>query len=157
MRNIKSYFFGLILCASFAMPLEAKELSQAPDFTLNDTRQESVTLSSYKGKSAVLLFFWATWCPFCREELKTLNSRYADLVKDNVEVLAIDIGESQYRVEKFIRSYALLFRMLLDKDSSVAYSYDIVGVPTLVLIDKKGKVVFQGHTFPKEYKKLLAN
>lgn len=144
-------FFSLITC------LQAKEPVPAPDFTLKDTRQGSVTLSSYKNKSAVLLFFWATWCPFCREELKTLNSRYADLVKDNVEVLGIDIGESQYRVEKFIRNYALLFRMLLDKDNSVAYSYNIVGVPTLVLIDKKGKIVFQGHSFPQEYKKLLSN
>lgn len=146
-----------MFCFVLIVPTQAKDLPQAPDFTLKDTKENLISLSSYKDKSAVLLFFWATWCPFCRDELKELNSRYAELTRDKVEIIGVNLGESQAKVEKFIRSYVLAFPMLLDRENSTAYTYNIVGVPTLVLVDKKGNIVFQGHKFPQEYKKLLSD
>jgi len=170
MKNIKFIYLWLWLCGKpnhcliglslilflgLIRPLQAKELSLAPDFRLKDMQENTVVLSSYRDKSPVFLFFWATWCPFCRDELKNLNSRYRELLRDNVEVLAVDIGESLPTVERFISNYALVFKVLLDRDSQAAYSYNIVGVPTFILIDKKGRIVFQDHRFPQEYKKLL--
>lgn len=129
----------------------------APDFKLMDVYQNIYTLSEYRGKSPVLLFFWATWCPFCQKELSVLNQSYAGLAEDGLEVFAINTGEFPAAVENFIASYHLSYRVLLDKDQSVAYSYGIVGIPVYILIDKEGNVVFQDSYLPYgEYKDLIS-
>jgi len=139
-----------------AQDLDIKEPNLAPDFKLWDLNQNTFTLSSYKGKQAVLLFFWTTWCPFCRSELKLLNQMYPELVNDGLEVSAINVGEHVYKVVNFIRSYQLNYRVLLDTDTKVAHSFEVLGVPTYVLVGKKGNIVFTGHTFPKDtYKDLI--
>lgn len=128
----------------------------APDFKLQDISGTYVTLSDYKEKKAVMLFFWATWCPFCSDELRNLSAQYAQLMKDGLELLAIDIGEPHPRVDRFIKQRAIVFKVLLDEGQDVAYAYDLVGVPTFVLVNKNGEIVFQDHRFPAQYKKLLS-
>ena len=135
-----------------------KGLGMAPDFKLLDTYQNVHRLSDYRGKQPVLLFFWATWCPFCQKELSTLNQSYAGLSEDGLEVLAIDVGERPSDVESFIKSYYLSFQVLLDQDQSVASSYKLVGIPVYVLIDKEGRIVFEDSYLPyTEYKNLISD
>ena len=134
-----------------------KQLGPAPDFTILDSRQDEVTLSDYKGKNAVLLFFWTTWCPFCQREIKSLSDRYASLVKDGLEVFGVNVGERSEVVERFVNSNFLSFRVLLDQDTVVATKYALLGVPTYVLIDKEGSIIFQDNYFPQsEYKQVLS-
>lgn len=135
-----------------------KEPSLAPDFELQDIRQDIITLSSYKDKQPVVLFFWTTWSPFCQKELKVLNDMYAGLVKDGLEVLSINVGELPDTVDNFIRSYNLAYQVLLDKDTYVSRIYKATGVPVYVLIDKKGYIVFKDNYFPYgKYRDLIAN
>lgn len=144
----------LLLPVEFAI---AQERGGAADFKLSDINNNTVTLSSYRDKQPVFLFFWTTWCPFCRKELKLLSDKYAQLVKDGFALLAINVGEPAYKVDNFIKKYSLAFEVLLDKDAKVAYTYDILGVPTYVLVDKKGYIVFEGNRFPQEnYKDLIS-
>jgi len=131
-------------------------LKLAPDFRLQDLKQGTVTLSSYEGNQPVILFFWTTWCPYCRQELKKLNSLYPQLAKDGWELLAINIQEPSYRVENFTQSFNLSFKVLLDKEAAVSGSYGIFGVPTYVFINKQGYISLEEHFFPEEkYKKLI--
>ena len=127
-----------------------------PDFELPDTNNDMVKLGDYKGRQPVLLFFWTTWCPFCRKELNMLNTKYASLAKDNVVVLAVNIGESPAALNAFLKSYQLVFRMLLDKDSVAATNFNLVGVPTYILVNKEGAIVFQDNFFPSAYKNLVS-
>lgn len=152
------FFITICLFINFlsCVPLACAEDNPAPDFQLSDIKNNVVSLSSYRNKQPVLLLFWTTWCPYCRKELRLLNQLYPQLEKDGLEVLAIDIGEAKYKVENFIASYGLVFKVLLDKDNSVAESYELMGVPTYVLINKKQEVVFQANSFPQdEYKELI--
>jgi len=102
------------------------------------------------------LFFWTTWCPFCREELKVLNRRHGDLTKIGWKIIAINVGEPASKINNFTKTNPLIFNVLLDKDSAVAYGYDVIGVPTYVLINKEGKIVFRDNYFPEGYEKLLS-
>ncbi|HLD83043.1 MAG TPA: redoxin domain-containing protein [Candidatus Omnitrophota bacterium] len=136
--------------------LRVKNKKLAPDFQLLDTRQDRISLKDYRGKQPVLLFFWTTLCPLCEEELRILNDSYPSLVSDGLEVLAIDVAERPSKVEEFIKAFHLTYRVLLDMDTSVAVAYRVFGVPTYVLIDKEGSIVFQDNYFPQnEYKKLI--
>lgn len=154
--KIVVFLFVLITisCAKFVI---AKEPAVAADFKLQDIYQDTYTLSSYRDKQPVVLFFWTTWCPLCAEELRILNQMYAGLVKDGAEVLAINVGELSDRVGNFVKSYHLAYRVLLDKDTTVALSYGLLGVPTYVFIDKKGYIRFKDNYFSRaKYKDLFS-
>ena len=141
--------------------MQAREVSSEGsatlDFQLQDLRQNTFTLSSYKEKQPVILFFWTTWCPFCRKELSILKEKYPQLQKDGCELFAIDVEESPYKVENFVKNRALNFKILLDLDAAVAEAFDIFGVPTYIFINKKGKIVYRDNYFPQErYKELIS-
>lgn len=162
MRNYAKAIFLFLLVSFFSVSCmqanepPVRETSLAPDFSLQDLSQNTFNLSSYKDRQPVILFFWTTWCPFCRKELKALKELYPQLQKEGLELFSIAVGEPNYKVENFAESYALNFKVLIDRDTNVAEAYDILGVPTYVLIDKKGRIVFRTNYFPKEkYKELI--
>lgn len=127
----------------------------AVGFNLLDLNGNKVSLSDFKGKP-VILFFWTTRCPYCRKDLKTLNDIHPRLAEDGRELLTIDVGEPNSRVKNFVERESLNFKVLLDMDAEVAYSYDVLGVPTYVFVDKDRHIVFKGHYFSQDkYKDLI--
>lgn len=161
---VKKTFLISLIALSLSLtgnPLFANEALQtktgklAADFKLLDLENKEVSLSSLEGRGRVL-FFWTTWCPYCRQELKNLSDMYKDFRKEGIELLAINIGEPHDKVDNFVKKNNLAFRVFLDTDMAVAESYAILGVPTYILIDKTGYIVFEDHYFPqKEYKDLI--
>ncbi|MFH0935560.1 MAG: redoxin domain-containing protein [Candidatus Omnitrophota bacterium] len=149
---VVSLSLGFIAGAQAAV----KRQEIAPDFQLPDLQQQVLTLSAYRDKQLVLLFFWTTWCPYCRRGLKELNERYPELSEKGWQVLAVNIGEPQDKVKRFIDNYVLQFKVLLDQNLSAAEAYDVLGVPTYALIDKSGMLVFQDNYFPLEQLEGLA-
>lgn len=147
-----------LLSSTFTLAAQpmVKKPEPALDFQLPDLKQNTVSLKDYKDKQLVILFFWTTKCPFCRVDLRKMNDIYPTLKKEGWELLAIDVGETQSEVDNFVKAHNLAFKILLDKDTQVAVDYGILGVPTFIIIDKKGNTVFKDHYFPyKEYKNLL--
>ena len=130
------------------------KVALASDIILNDLGGQAVNLSSNTGKPAIL-FFWTTWCPYCREEIKALNQVYPQMKEEGIIVFAINIGESGYKVKRFFKDYALNFRVLLDKDKKAADNYDLLGVPTYVFLDNNGRVLLRANSLPADYKNLL--
>lgn len=143
-------FFVAFVSLVYAAQDNAGSLKPAPAFKLMDLNGKIVSLADYKGKKAVIVFFWTTWCPYCRAELNTLNQEYAGLVKDSIELLAVNVGEPRQRVANYAKRYVLSFEVLLDPESFVAQAYDIMGVPTYFAINKSGEVVSTGSSFPKK-------
>ncbi|MFA5156943.1 MAG: TlpA disulfide reductase family protein [Candidatus Omnitrophota bacterium] len=131
-------------------------MSIAPDFTLKDTAGNTINLAAHRNNQPAILFFWTTWCPFCRDALKELNSQYADLTKAGWKVVPVDVGESFLKVTDFLKSNPLSFNVLLDDEAMVSRSYEVVGIPTYVLINKEGVIVFRDNYLPEGYAKLLA-
>lgn len=153
-NNLKSFLvfiIAAILSISCMQPAQSQDAKRniAVDFQLQDLNSNTYSLSSYRNNKAVVLFFWTTWCPYCRKELKALNVKYSQLMDAGYELLAISVGENQGKVSSFTKSFNLNFKVLLDKDSRVAYSYGILGVPTFIFINKSGEVVFSGNHFPE--------
>jgi peroxiredoxin len=133
---------------------DIKAQDMAVDFSVTGLDNSKVSLADLKDKNAIL-FFWTTWCPYCRQELGVIKEHYTSLQKDGVEVLPIDIGESRAKVENFLKNRNFGFKFFLDENSSVAKEYEVLGIPTYVLIDKKGVIRYRGHSFPdSEYREL---
>ncbi|WRP04663.1 TlpA disulfide reductase family protein [Rossellomorea aquimaris] len=108
---------------------------KAIDFKLDTLSGESVTLSELKGKK-VVLNFWATWCPPCKEEMPIMQEFYTKYGKD-VEILAINI-DPQYNLKEYQKAMGLTFPILLDKDDKINNAYDILTVPTTYIINEQG-------------------
>lgn len=118
---------------------------RAPDFTLDTLDGESVTLSDLRGQ-AVLINFWATWCPPCRAELPTIQTAYDRHVDQGLVVLAVDMSESPQTVVAFARRFGLSFPIPLDRDGQVAAQYRVRAIPTSFFVDRESVVrsVFTG-------------
>ena len=152
---MKKILFIALMFTLLAPGLASAFDSAAPLFSLKGLDGASFTLSDSRGKEAVLLFFWTTWCPFCRKEIAGLTARKEELVKAGMKVITVNVNESAARVKNFVESHSLAIPVLLDTGGSVAKDYSIVGVPTFILIDKKGNIVFDSNSFPDDYKALL--
>lgn len=116
------------------------EGSKAVDFVLKDISGKTFRLSEQKGKP-VLLIFITTWCPSCRSEIPYYKNIYETYGKDGLEVVQINIQESKETASRFAARYGIPFRTLVDARGDVAGAYGIVGIPSMVLIDKEGKIL----------------
>jgi len=154
MRKALKYWLLVFLVLGLFLPLgvsaDNSTPKPAPDFKLMDLYQDTFTLSNYRDKQAVVLFFWASWCPFCQKELTVLNNMYPGIVKDGAEALSINVGELPDVVNNFVQSYHLAYRVLLDKDTSVSRAFQTEGVPTYILVDKRGGLFLKEIIFLKE-------
>jgi peroxiredoxin len=118
---------------------------KAPDFTLKDIQGKTFKLSAMKGKP-VLIFFGTTWCPGCRTEIPVYKKVYETYVPRGLEVIYINIMEPAQKVRRFAEAQSLPYRVLLDENGSVGNAYNVVGVPSIILVDKEGQIIKQGHS-----------
>ncbi|KAF0825893.1 thiol-disulfide oxidoreductase ResA [Cytobacillus firmus] len=113
---------------------------KAPDFVLTDMDGNKHRLSDYEGQG-VFLNFWGTWCKPCEKEMPYMNNQYKQFKDEGVQVLAVNVGETDLAVNNFSERYDLAFPIVIDKDSQVQSAYGINPLPATFLIDKDGKVV----------------
>lgn len=110
------------------------------DFTLKDLEGNNVSLSDYKGKK-IFLNFWASWCGPCQLEMPDFNEFYLEHKEDNFVILAVNIGEDQKTVEKFIEENEYELPILLDKDMKISKAYKVRGIPTTYIINESYEIV----------------
>ena len=113
----------------------------APDFTLPSLDGQTVRLSDFRGKKAILLNFWATWCAPCRLEMPTIDKAYQEYKSRGLEILAVSLDAGSNSVVKnFMDELSLSFPALLDPDMEVLRLYRQFSIPATFLIDKQGIV-----------------
>lgn len=129
----------------------------APDFTVKMLDGSSVTLSQLRGK-VVLISFWATWCPPCRQELSHLQKDVIDrFAGKELVVLPISRGEEVKTVENFIEKMGYTFPVGLDGDQSIYKKYASNYIPRSVVVGKDGKVVYVAVGYDEETAKAIDN
>jgi peroxiredoxin len=118
-------------------------VTEKADFTLTDLTGKSWTLSDLHGK-VVLVNFWATWCPPCREEMPYLDTLAHRFASQGLIVLSIT-DEEREKVASYISSHKINFPILLDPGRKVAEKYNINGIPESFVFDRTGELV--AHSF----------
>jgi peroxiredoxin len=99
-----------------------------------------IALSDLRGR-VVLVNFWATWCEPCESEMPAMERLYDALPRDTFELIAVSIDDDPAAVEAFQGRYRLSFPIVLDSDQAVYRSYQTMGVPESLLIDREGRIV----------------
>ncbi|NLV42403.1 MAG: TlpA family protein disulfide reductase [Candidatus Hydrogenedentes bacterium] len=118
-------------------PLAGQE---APPFTLPTLDGTSVSLDDHLGKDVILLDFWATWCPPCRDLIPDIAEIAAEYGPKGVTVYAVNLGEPPQRVKNFLESEGLSLPMLLDTKKTAGALYQVSGIPRVLIIGKDGVV-----------------
>ncbi len=127
------------LAAACSSSTKPSSNSAAPDFKLADLNGNTVVLSDLRGKP-VLLNFWATWCPPCREEVPLIEEINREWTSKGLVVLTVSLDDSADTVKDFVQNYGLTFTVLFDREQRVADTYGIQGIPTTLFIDKDGMI-----------------
>jgi peroxiredoxin/outer membrane lipoprotein-sorting protein len=117
-----------------------------PQFTLQDLAGNDVAASSLEGKP-VLVNFWATWCGPCREQMPKIQEAQRAFADKGLVVLAINDGEPEETARTYIEEHKYTFRVLLDRDKTIAGKFSVSGIPALFLIDRDGNIraQFEGY------------
>lgn len=116
----------------------ANASSETPDVTLNLTDGTQRQLSDSQGH-VVILSFWATWCPYCIEEMPDIQQITKDY--EGVEAILVNCGEDAATVEDFMAENPYDFTWVLDEDYAVQSAYPTSGIPYTLVIDTEGNVV----------------
>lgn len=137
MPFLRGFLIVLMLSSMVPAAANATELQIAPDWTLSTPNGQAINLADEAEKQTTILFFWATWCPYCKAlmpHLQSIRIEYGDSVK----ILAINIAENADPVA-FIDNAGYDFTLLLDGDA-VAKNYGIHGTPGLLVIDANRRI-----------------
>jgi peroxiredoxin len=113
----------------------------APDFDLRDPDGVPVRLSDFRGMP-LIVNFWATWCPPCREEMPSMQRAHAAVAKEGIGLIAINVGEDADTVAQFLASTQVQFPLPLDESSKVVTSYPVRGLPTTFVVDPDGRLAY---------------
>lgn len=125
-------------------------IESAPDFALPRDNGEVVSLSEFRGQ-VVMINFWASWCGPCRQEmplLEKIHQRYEPL---GFTLLGVNVEENSSDAKAFLEDRPVTFPILFDPHNGVSKLYDVVAMPSTVLIDRQGNVRYLHHGFKPGY------
>lgn len=149
MKENAQHCFLFIALLLISISLSAAELltaipdkPAAPNFKLENMDGKVVSLQHYRGRP-VIINFWATWCPPCREELPSMNRAWEKIKDENIAMIAINVGEDEDTIFTFMGDYPINFDLLLDTSGEVIAQWPIKGLPTTFILDADGHLVYR--------------
>ena len=159
MRSLVFAAALLVVIGSAVFPGPARGEPRAPgssaqgrrpaDFTLESLEGKPVSLRQFLGRKPVLLVFWATWCPECNAAIPAINALHEGPDGKRVQILALDFRETKTKVAAAVKSREIRYTVLLDERGEVARAFEVVGIPTYVLIARDGTIVYRANTLPQ--------
>jgi len=112
---------------------------EPPGFRLADLQKQVHDMEDYKGKP-LIINFWGTFCPPCRDEMPALQNQYEKWKDQGLELIGINLSEDKLTVESFIRQIGVDFPILLDNDKKTEKAYGLKQYPTTFFITPSGKI-----------------
>lgn len=147
------YFLVLFTIVFMSVGLcQEKDYLLAPNFKGNTADGKEIKLSDYAGK-VVLIDFWASWCPPCREEMPELIKFYNAHGDSLFELIAINIDKEPANMKAFVDKLFPKpgFPILSDTDQQIPALFNIQSMPTTIFLDKKGNIRYRHDGFKLSY------
>ena len=119
--------------------------SKAPAAAVETLDGKPANLSQFIGKTPVVMEFWATWCPNCRElepHLKEVAAKYASQVR--FVGVSVSVNQSPERVRAYVAKHGIPGDQVFDTKGNATGAYDVPATSYVVVIDRSGKIVYTG-------------
>ena len=155
MRYITRCFHSLLLVILSSLlvvtPSSSRIGQRAPEFKIADLTGDPISLSALHKNSYVLLVFFSTRCHYCTAmipQFKAVDKKYRN---KGVRLAAVNIGfESQPEVVRYANKYDLHYLVLNEdaKKGDIAEAFNLVGTPTIVMVDPEGRIIYRGYHLP---------
>ena len=159
-NSIKKSRYGKIFIKNIRKKENIRIGNQAPDFKATDLNQQTLTLSQFKGKSVVLLDFWASWCVPCRQSIPHVKMIFEKYHSKGLEVIAVSVDEDRKAwIEAVKQDNTDMWYHILIADKwpngpitadDIYQNYYYKGIPEQFLIDKNGKIIDRIGGYSKE-------
>lgn len=131
-------FISLLIFSTCSPKDQTQTQTDSNDFTLTSLNGEDITLSKLKG-SVVLIDFWSTRCPPCMRSIPVFVKLYNEFHPRNF--IALGISFDNKATQEKARDELKITYPLLMGNKEVGKAYDVQYIPTIVIIDKKGKII----------------
>ncbi len=118
----------------------------APDFALTLSDGRKITLAQLRGQ-VVMINFWASWCGPCRTEMPLLDAMYKKYKAMGFTLVAVNVEPNSKEAQAFLHDVPVSFPVAYDNDSKMTKLFDVQGMPSSVIIDRRGnaRVVHKGY------------
>lgn len=123
---------------------------EAPDFTLHSLSGENLRLSEFRGE-VVMINFWASWCGPCRQEMPLLDALYEKYQPLGFTILGVNVEQDPAKARQLLEQIPVSFPVLFDTENKVSKLYDVIAMPSTVLVDRDGNVRYLHHGYKPGY------
>ncbi len=146
--------FLIFICSFLLFPCSAFGLAvgdQLIPFTATGMDGEKIDTATFVGKKPVLFVFWASWCPNCKQEVPKISDLIVKYQDRGMGFLGINVAanESVPRARKFMKKNNISYPVIYDEKFELSRKYKVFGVPTVIIADKSGKVIFRNAYVPE--------
>jgi len=148
MNTVHRFILALLLVSTLACRAQPPAATEAGDagtvmqFELTSLDGGALGPVDF-AEELVLVEFWATWCGPCHLQAEILAKLYPELKKKGVEFLAVSLGEPEAVVRDFVAKRPFAYPVLIDPNDRIASEYGIFVLPTVVLLDRSGTIMYQ--------------
>ncbi len=144
----------LTLALLLLLPVSALALNQGDSlipFSGQDMDGKTVDLATVIGKKPVMLIFWASWCPNCKSEVPKVNELVKKYQTQGMEFIGINVGfnDSEGKARRFMEKNGVSYPIIFDKKGDIPRQYGVQGVPTILVADKNGLIMFKNYSVPE--------
>ena len=112
----------------------------APDFTLTTFKGKTLSLADFRGRP-IVINFWASWCPPCREEAPLLERTWRAYMNRGVIFIGVDIQDRKEDALNYIREFDITYPNGPDPTGEIAIDYGVSGLPVTFFVSKKGEII----------------
>ncbi|TPV62234.1 TlpA family protein disulfide reductase [Aestuariibacter sp. GS-14] len=128
----------------------------APDLTFHAADGETFSLQQRWEKKPVLLYFWATWCPYCKKATPNVTALHHDF-GDSIDVLGINvaINDTQEKMHAYLHDYGVDFPVMFDAQAELTSEFMVTGTPVFVVLSQRGEILYRSHRYPAGIESVL--
>jgi len=153
LQQVNKMFKAAAVAALFAAGLVVAaplDPEPAPAFSLESNDGAQVSLADYQGQ-VVMINFWASWCGPCRQEMPLLEALYQRYQPLGFTLLGVNVDEDPTAAIDYLKEVQVSFPVLFDTSNKVSSAYDVIAMPSTILIGRDGKLRYIHHGYQPGY------
>jgi peroxiredoxin len=148
-KTVRNYLLAITCLIIWSISVESASTPvPAPNFTLKSLAGKNIKLSELTG-NVVLVNFWASWCGPCRQEMPLLNALHNKYQPLGFTVLGVNVEEQVENAKAFLADRPVDFPILLDSNNRISKLYDVIAMPSTIVIDRDGNIRFIHYGYQK--------